>query len=261
MVFLEYIQKNWRKWIKNYLPPIALDFYRNVRYASTSRQMAKTGTRSILPICSLNELFPGIGSRELSILTSQINIVDKMTIPLAECLSLAAICKFARPRRIFEIGTYMGAATLTMAMNTPSETKIFTLDLLPSARNTHRHGLGVGGFAPFEVGSFYQGTPFAKKICQLFANSTVFDYSSFYGTIDLIYIDGDHTYDFVKLDTGDAFKLLRPNGVIIWDDYVWNEQNPECAGVAQYLAELLESKSIFQIAGSRFAIYLGNNKK
>ena len=150
----------------------------------------------------------------------------------------------------------MGSSTLVMAMNTPSETEIVTLDLDPSERDTHKHGLGIGGFPEFTVGSFYQATPFAKKIHQLFGNSLTFDYSPFYGSIDLVLIDADHTYDFVKVDTENAFKLLRPGGMIIWDDYIWNERHPECVGVAQCLHELQESRRVFQIAGTRFAIYV-----
>jgi hypothetical protein len=32
-------------------------------------------------------------------------------------------------------------------------------------------------------------------------------------------IDGTHLYESVKSDTGNALKLLKPGGVIVWDDY------------------------------------------
>ena len=44
---------------------------------------------------------------------------------------------------------------------------------------------------------------------------------------DLIYIDGDHTRDAVLIDSLLAWKLLRPGGVLIWDDYQWMRGHPE----------------------------------
>jgi hypothetical protein len=42
--------------------------------------------------------------------------------------------------------------------------------------------------------------------------------------MDLVFIDGSHTYDYVISDTMTAMKLLRhKKGVIIWHDYGWYE--------------------------------------
>lgn len=46
-------------------------------------------------------------------------------------------------------------------------------------------------------------------------------------SFDLIYIDGDHTRDAVLIDSLLAWKLLRPGGVLIWDDYKWKRGHPE----------------------------------
>lgn len=37
---------------------------------------------------------------------------------------------------------------------------------------------------------------------------------------DLIYIDADHTYDAVKVDLGVAARKLRPDGVLVCNDYI-----------------------------------------
>ena len=42
---------------------------------------------------------------------------------------------------------------------------------------------------------------------------------------DFIYIDGDHSEDAVWLDAIYSFKILRNNGIIIFDDYNWNSGN------------------------------------
>ena len=221
-------------------------------------EVPRRGYPFILPKRTLGELFTGIESAEVSMLVSQIRGEEDvgMILPITELLVLAAICKYAQPRRIFEIGTYTGSSTFVMAMNTPCQTEVFTLDLDPSKSGMHEHGVEVGGLRAFTEGTSYQESPFAKKIHQLFGNSLTFDYSSFYGSIDLMFIDANHTYDFVKPDTENAFKLLRPGGIIMWDDYLWDEHHPECIGVARCLHELREIKRLFQLVGTRFAIYV-----
>ncbi len=249
----------WKSWFKPWLPPRFLEFYGAARSHLTSKERAEAAEEEVqfsLPSRALGKLFPAIESIELDIPVSQIYRQDEWALPLTELLTVAAICKYTRPRKILEIGTYTGSTTLLMATNTPRETQVFTLDLDPAQRDTHRHGLGVGGFPTFTVGSAYQGTPFASKIRQLFGNSVTFDYSALAGSIDLVLIDADHTYDFVKVDSANAFKLLRPGGIIIWDDYLWNERYPECQGVTRLLDELQGSTACFQIAGTRFAVYL-----
>ena len=43
---------------------------------------------------------------------------------------------------------------------------------------------------------------------------------------DLIYVDGDHTRAGVLIDAFLAFRLLRPGGILIFDDYLWNLERP-----------------------------------
>lgn len=39
------------------------------------------------------------------------------------------------------------------------------------------------------------------------------------GFYDMIYIDGDHSYEGVKRDTDEALEKLRPDGILIFNDY------------------------------------------
>lgn len=52
---------------------------------------------------------------------------------------------------------------------------------------------------------------------------------------DVIYLDGNHEYEFVKRDIENYFQLLKPHGVIFGDDYIgW-------PGVIQAVDEFRES--------------------
>ena len=43
---------------------------------------------------------------------------------------------------------------------------------------------------------------------------------------DFIYIDGSHRATDVLCDALLSFRLLKNNGVIVFDDYLWQEQLP-----------------------------------
>jgi predicted O-methyltransferase YrrM len=163
-----------------------------------------------------------------------------MVVPLGELLILGAVCRHLQPRRIFELGTYTGSSTLVMAMNAPETTELITLDY-----NTSEI-----------VGSAFRGTAHALNIRQLHGDSREYDYEPYLGDIDLILVDANHTYEFVKADTDTAFRLLKPGGVIVWDDYRWLDIHSECQGVTFCLNELQRSHPVFHITGTRFAIYL-----
>ena len=42
-------------------------------------------------------------------------------------------------------------------------------------------------------------------------------------TFDFIYIDGDHTADAVYRDALGSWKILKPGGILAFDDYTWGD--------------------------------------
>ncbi len=58
---------------------------------------------------------------------------------------------------------------------------------------------------------------------------------------DMIYIDGDHTYDGVRKDVCVADKKLKPNGVLVFNDYIMlDHSNGDEYGVVQNVNELID---------------------
>jgi predicted O-methyltransferase YrrM len=55
-------------------------------------------------------------------------------------------------------------------------------------------------------------------------------------SFDLIFVDGDHSYNGVKNDFNCVIKYLSPDGIIGFDD---NNDAPQNRGVKRFLAELL----------------------
>ncbi|MBN2036345.1 MAG: class I SAM-dependent methyltransferase [Chitinispirillaceae bacterium] len=127
------------------------------------------------------------------------------------------------PHRVFEIGTFNGRTTLNIAANTPSGTRIFTLDLPfePGPQTSLRQHPWDGKFiATRGNGRYYRESAFRDKITQLNGDSATFDFTPYADTMDLVFIDGSHSYEYVTSDSQKALTLLRGGkGIILWHDY------------------------------------------
>jgi hypothetical protein len=141
-----------------------------------------------------------------------------------------------------------------MAMNTPGDTEILTLDLDPAHRQEVVFSTDNGDITglPFTVGEFFRGTAFETKIRQIYGDSALFDFNPFVGGVDLVFVDGNHAYENVRADSQNALRMVRSGGVILWDDYhpTWGP------GVMRLLDELSHSTKILTLAGTRFAVYV-----
>lgn len=61
-----------------------------------------------------------------------------------------------------------------------------------------------------------------NKIHQLFGDSAKFDFSLYYNSCSLVFVDGSHAYEYVLSDTKEAMKMVKKGGVIVWHDYgIW----------------------------------------
>ena len=63
------------------------------------------------------------------------------------------------------------------------------------------------------------------KILHLEGNSKIFDFASLNKKYDLIFIDGDHSYEMVRNDTEKVFShLVHDDTVVVWHDYAFNPE-------------------------------------
>jgi predicted O-methyltransferase YrrM len=159
-------------------------------------------------------------------------------------LELVLISSFVHrtsPQNCFEIGTFDGRTTLNMALNSPPEAHVFTLDLpVSEIENTQ---LPIDSWEKAWINKERSGARFVahsagKKITQLYGDSANFDFSPYLGKMDLVFVDASHAYEYVKNDSLVAFRLLRNGrGVILWHDY------NAAPGVTRALNELYENDS------------------
>jgi predicted O-methyltransferase YrrM len=179
--------------------------------------------------------------------------------PLDDLVRLALITKIVQPKSIFEIGTFKGRTALNFALNSPPECKVYTLDLPPEAKEAAKNRalaadkVIIGASTP---GVDYKGKDVSNKITQLYGNSLEFDFSPYYGKIDLVYVDGAHDYDAVIQDTINAKKMLRPGGVLIWDDFAdYGDQN----GVTRAVLDSIPGTEVIQVEHTHLALHLTKN--
>ncbi len=114
------------------------------------------------------------------------------------------ICRHVKPRHVLEIGTFEGRTTLNLAIAAP-EARVYTLNLPPAQ-------------CQFEVGRLFKDTDEAKRITQIFGNSRHYDFSAL-PQMDLILVDGDHSFEGAAADSDSAFSSLSENGFILWHDF------------------------------------------
>lgn len=145
--------------------------------------------------------------------------------------SLLAIARAIDAKSVFEIGTFTGLTTLALALNLPCAT-IHTLDLPAGAKGALRTDKFDAQYVP-DVTSrrVYLDSPAAAaRIVQHEADSAKFDFDGLHQKFDLVYIDGAHSYEYVRSDTEAAYRIVAADGAIVWDDY--NRHWPE---VSTYL--------------------------
>jgi hypothetical protein len=103
-----------------------------------------------------------------------------------------------------------------------------------------------------------------KNVLYIEANSLKFDFSSLNQKYDLIFVDGDHSYEGVKSDTQKVFSLLKnEQSIIVWHDYAMEYEvvNWEVfLGIMEGAPKEARSK-IYHIANSLCAIYTNEKLK
>ncbi|MBV9008319.1 MAG: class I SAM-dependent methyltransferase [Verrucomicrobia bacterium] len=187
-------------------------------------------------------LLPQIDPTELLKNSLTLNIQNARSrsgnVSLAELVVLAGIVGAHGIRRIFEFGTFDGRTTRNFAAAIPPEGHVFTLDLprrmLTSTAFSLAHD--EAQYADKEViGACFVGTPEAARITQLLGDSAKFDFSPYCNSMDLVFVDGSHAYEYVLSDSRNAFELLASHkGWILWHDY--GGHWPELTRALNYLS-------------------------
>ena len=126
------------------------------------------------------------------------------------------------PVEVLEIGSYQGMSTRWMLDNLLQHPKshITCIDIWESSE---QH-LGAD-FSQVEAEFDQQVEPHRSKVTKLKGDSwsQLLQLNLTGQKFDLIYVDGDHSAQGVLRDLVLAWPLLKVNGIMVCDDYVWKE--------------------------------------
>jgi len=76
---------------------------------------------------------------------------------------------------------------------------------------------------------------------------------------DLIYIDGSHNYEDVLIDAFGSFKLLKKNGYMIFDDFLWKYYKSKNKNPINAIKLLLRKNNSLKIFFTSYQIILRKN--
>jgi predicted O-methyltransferase YrrM len=141
---------------------------------------------------------------------------------LEELVTLAMVTRVLRPRKIFEIGTYMGRTTSVLRLNAEPRARVVTLDLPEGVDEQAAAGTlatDVQLIRQRRVGALLHQLGIAERCDQLRCDSMLFDPSPHRGTVELGFIDGAHSKQYVENDTAKMAVMMAERGLVFWHDY------------------------------------------
>ena len=191
----------------------------------------------------VSQVLPASGDVRLQLLPDGENWFAYGASFALDILNLCILCRALHARNIFEIGTFHGYTTLHLAINSADDATINTLDLGPdAAASLDLTEIDRQVIRERDDYCCFRDHPAGAKIRRFYGDSAKFDFSSFRGNIDLFFIDGAHSYEYVKADTQNALKCCHSGSAIAWHDY----GRPQF-GVTRYLDELATKMEVYVV--------------
>ena len=149
-----------------------------------------------------------------------------------------------------EIGTYEGNSAMFVA-NTFPKSKVYCVD---NWNKTEEYG--DQNFDIVEKNFDYNTSSF-NNIVKFKNNSDDF-FKKNNTHFEVIYIDGYHKDFQVLKDCRNAWKILKKNGLLICDDYIWNfyeniKENP-CYSINKFIDEIKNENKVLEVSKSQIFI-------
>jgi predicted O-methyltransferase YrrM len=173
--------------------------------------------------------------------------------PLHDIAVIAALTKKRQPREVFEIGTFEGLTTVIFIKNGGPNVQVHTLDLphdrtdiVRTERSYEAHSIACS----YTSGHLIDRFGVRSQTDTLFGDSAVYDFQQYRDRIDLFFVDGAHTEDYVASDTYHAFDSLTPDGWVIWHDCLVPQ-------VLKVLKKVAKFVNVLHISGTNLALVIG----
>jgi predicted O-methyltransferase YrrM len=113
---------------------------------------------------------------------------------------------------------------MVFTLDLPEDHPAYSLAIPKVAEQQIAAEKGKGILIPHDLGG---------KVTFLRGDSAKFDTTPYRESMDLIFVDGAHSYEYVKNDTVKGLEMLRSGGIIVWHDCT-----PSHPDVVHYLRSL-----------------------
>jgi len=149
---------------------------------------------------------------------------------------LSMLSKLLAPKRILEIGTFTGYATLCLAEGLAKDGKLYTLDI-----NIELEDMVRKNFADSE---------FNNQIEYIIGDATQ-TATTLDEVFDLVFIDADKKNNGVYYDL--IFDKIRPGGIIIVDNVLWsgkvlsNQQDKDTKNITTFNDKMVADTRVEQL--------------
>ena len=162
---------------------------------------------------------------------------------------LSVLSKF-KNFKYLEIGSFEGNSAMFVAKNFPNS-DIYCIDNW-SGTEEYKDLKFTTVESNFDnnMSEFYNYKKFKLSSDDFFKNNNI--------NFDVIYVDGYHRGYQVSKDFINSWKILNKNGIIIFDDYIWQffdkiDDNP-CYAINQYLRKINKESKILKVSNSQIFI-------
>jgi len=135
-----------------------------------------------------------------------------ISMPIRQAAYLFGLIREIKPQKVIEIGRYKGGSTLLIAAAMDGEGEFWSVDM--GEKESRLQGNGT-------VRSFDEQLADACRRLGLKVNMIVGDSRTVEvdtGVVDLVLIDGDHSFEGVKNDFERFGKRVRVGGAVLFDD-------------------------------------------
>jgi predicted O-methyltransferase YrrM len=196
-----------------------------------------------LPTVDMRDLF-GDFTEELS----SYSFLDG-TSPVTDIILLKQLARKFPDCNYLEIGSWRGESIKNI-----SEVATHCTSLTLSPHEMKELGISKG-FIDVH-GLFSKGV---KNMSELLHNSQTYDFSKINQVFDLIFIDGDHTYEGVLNDTKKTFGLRKnASSVIVWHDYGFSAETVRPSVLKAILDGIPREKhkNLYHVSNTMSAIYM-----